>query len=867
MSFSENVLQKFKAIAFLLVSVCSFMSLVAQTNLVPNSSFETLTSCPTGGAQWNCCSNWNNVNLNMGIGAWGTPDFYTSCGTGGTSPPSVFSGTCTPRTGNSMMGVSLFNNGSVNCREYISCPLTCSMFPGNTYTLSFWLNNGTFGSPHSIRNIGVCFSAGTLTQSACSIISATPQCEILTNAFSTSWVQYTFAISPTSIWNTLTFGSFRTDAQNNVTQERSSHSAATSFYAYYFVDDIQVLTSTIPTTVSLAATISQPTSCASKGSVTIVPSNTNVSMAYYWYPGGQTTATLSNLSNGVYTVQGSYQNSCGIGLTNQTIAIQNPFMPIVSLSASAQSLCTNHTLTINANVLGGSPGPYTYAWFGTPGTSQFTITNFVWGQHTFSASVAGANGCAAEATISVYFYGAPGVLNVPPVTICNGAVTTLSASSIYAQNYLWSTSQTVPVIYVSPNISTVYTLTGSIGQCSTVSHVSVNVNPLPSINLLTSSITCFGTNNGSATVSLSAGSPPYQISWSSVPVQTGSLASSLGPGVYILSVTDSQTCSSSTVFAIQEPPPLNLLASVSPSLLCVGKTTSLSASASGGTGPPYSFNWINGLPQANYTLTETNAGTYIYSVQVLDANGCQNQKTVSVQFEAFPLLTVTGIQTLCGVSAITLVATGASSYMWNTGSQNAQIVVTPFASTSYTVFGASSAANCTAMAIHSVSVSSMPNIVLSFPQEICIGEQISIQASGAENYTWSLGGIGNIVSFVPTAPGPYTVTGTNGGFCQTYKTFSINLVECLGIEESVLTGALKVFPSPVTAELFILLPSEEKVEQIAIYDLMGKKIIGIQESNLFEGKVRLELSDLESGAYLVRVQSGARIREEKFIKQ
>lgn len=852
---------------FLILLLIGFKQLVAQTNLVSNGSFETYTACPTGGAQWNRCTNWNNVNSNLGIGLWGTPDYYTTCGTGNTSPPSVFSGTCNPRTGSSMMGLALFNTGIANAREYLACPLSCSMFPGNTYTVSFWLSNGTSGSPYSISNIGVCFSSGPLSQSGLGVISATPQCELTSTVFSTSWVQYTFTVSPTTVWNYLTFGSFKTDAQNNVTMARSSLGQPSGFYAYYFVDDIVVLTSSIANTVSLVSSASQPTSCFALGSATAIPSNTNVLVSYYWSPGGQTSGTVNNLASGVHTVTGSYQNSCGIGLAINTVSIQNPFTPIFSLTASAHTLCTNSTLTISANVLGGSPGPYSYAWFGTPGSSQFIVSNWVWGQHTFSATATGLNGCPVEATISILFLGSPGVLSLPIQTVCAGSAITLSASSIYAQNYIWSNSFTVPVISVSPSLSTVYTLTGSIGTCSTVSNVTVNVSPRPIPQISATNISCFAANNGSATASFTIGVPPYQISWNTFPIQTGSLVIGLGPGIYHAMVTDGLGCSSSQSFAINEPSILTLSATASPTLLCTGNTSWLNAVASGGTGPSYTYTWMNVGALSSYSVTQSASGIYIYTVQAKDGNGCSLQKTVSVEYNATPTLSVTGITTVCAAGTITISAFGAFTYQWNTGSQNSQISVTPSLTTAYTVTGTSAVGNCTSLAVHQVSIYPTPTLFVTGPAIACYGDLVTYSVTGALNYLWSSGMNGSIYGFTAGVTSNYSVTGYDAQGCQADTSFSLVVDECLGLKTFFAGNIISLGPNPVVdvLNLFGLNVYSAELIIVGIYNSNGSEMKTI-ESVAQSSELKIDVGELPEGLYFIKTSLYNKVYIGKFIK-
>ena len=59
-------------------------------------------------------------------------------------------------------------------------------------------------------------------------------------------------------------------------------------------------------------------------------------------------------------------------------------------------------------------------------------------------------------------------------------------------------------------------------------------------------ISCFGGNDGTASVAVSGGSPPFIYSWNTVPVQTNSSITNLLPGTYNVTVTDFYGCTAST---------------------------------------------------------------------------------------------------------------------------------------------------------------------------------------------------------------------------------------------------------------------------------------------------------------------------------
>lgn len=294
--------------------------------------------------------------------------------------------------------------------------------------------------------------------------------------------------------------------------------------------------------------------------------------------------------------------------------------------------------------------------------------------------------------------------------------------------------------------------------------------------------------------------------------------------------------------------------------ICNGQSLTLLAS-----GAP-SYTWSTNSTSSSITISPpTNT---VISVQA-SGGTCSANSIVQVTVSVYPNPTINtiGTNTLCTRTTITITASGADTYQWSSGHQGAQIIVLPLATTVYTVTGTNTLSGCSASAIHLVSVSSTPTLSIFGTPVACIGSQVTYSALGATVLNWSSGGTGPVTSFIPVAPGLYTLTGINGGLCQASSTFSINLVECLGLEEAKRKSEFSLFPSPVTTELNIILPFETQVEEISIYDMMGKTLKVIQDLRPVDSKVILDLSDLKSGVYLLRVQSGTRSSEEKFIKQ
>ena len=134
-------------------------------------------------------------------------------------------------------------------------------------------------------------------------------------------------------------------------------------------------------------------------------------------------------------------------------------------------------------------------------------------------------------------------------------------------------------------------------------------------NALTASIqqttvSCLGGNNGTATVSPSAGTGPYSYSWSNS--QNTQTATGLVSGNYTCTVTDANNCTvSKTIFVSQPSSTLTASIQQTPVSCFGGNNGTATVSPSAGTGP-YSYSWSNsqntqtatGLVSGNYTSVQ-----------------------------------------------------------------------------------------------------------------------------------------------------------------------------------------------------------------------------------------------------------------------
>ncbi len=126
-------------------------------------------------------------------------------------------------------------------------------------------------------------------------------------------------------------------------------------------------------------------------------------------------------------------------------------------------------------------------------------------------------------------------------------------------------------------------------------------------------------------------------------------------------------------------------------------------------------------------------------------------------------LTVTS-PTVCSgtVPNLTLTANGATNYTWSTGANTSTIgIITPSATTNYTVKGTDALGNCYVKKIATVLVNITPTITVPVGGICPVGGSHTFVPTGAATYTYEGGS--DIVS--PTVTTTYSVAGTSSAGC------------------------------------------------------------------------------------------------------
>lgn len=382
---------------------------------------------------------------------------------------------------------------------------------------------------------------------------------------------------------------------------------------------------------------------AAQDSLTCVVSQTTVSGAgsstgdnitYQWTTTDGHIVSGANDINAVVNAAGTYLLTVADTLNNcesvaQVTVLSFTNTPNIAVAPANQITCNDSTSTVSAT-LDGDPADFNIQWTTNDGhiVSGATSLNAVvdTAGSYFIAVTSNINGCSSYDTVAVTEY-----FNIPSgnfqYTLVDDVFSGTASSSSPTHTYLWdfgngqTSTEKDPVVTLGEGLFNVcLTVTNECGsdqKCQTINNSSVLTASITSNN-----ISCFGLNNGTASVSVSGGIAPYTYLWTGPDgyTSTESTISNLASGTYTVTITDSQNETVVQSVTISEPTQI-VLSSVN--IINDSENSgvgAISVDVSGGTGA-LQYLWSNGEKTQN--IKDLVAGTY--NCTVTDENGCQKQ--------------------------------------------------------------------------------------------------------------------------------------------------------------------------------------------------------------------------------------------------
>jgi gliding motility-associated-like protein len=326
----------------------------------------------------------------------------------------------------------------------------------------------------------------------------------------------------------------------------------------------------------------------------ILPSQSTNGVSGIWSP------AIDNTSTTTYT----FTPNNGQCASQQTMTV-NVGPPAVPTFNSIGPFCVGNTFGLPSISLEGYTGTWSPA-----------INNQVNTTYTFTPNV---GQCALNGALQVAINPNPTIAINEAPEICEGQSTTLTTTvSQLGGTYSWQPGNlTTPQVFVSPNITTNYTVTYILNGCaSQPANATVTVNPNIPVDAGLPVSICQG-----GQITLTASGTPNNV-WSGG-VLDGVPFNPIQTTVYYVTGTSASGCitSDSVVVTVNSNPIIN---AGNPQTVCVGESVVLQASGAGINGM---YSWSNG---ATNGVAFTVNGTQVYTVTGTDANGCSSTASLTI---------------------------------------------------------------------------------------------------------------------------------------------------------------------------------------------------------------------------------------------
>lgn len=582
-------------------------------------------------------------------------------------------------------------------------------------------------------------------------------------------------------------------------------------------------------TWSLAYTI--PTSTANFGANGVVADfSTSNPMVYATSVETNSNRLVSIMDNGASatatTIATSASNAIFRGLAFSPCAT-----PSISALSSNGPICAGQSLSLSATASGGTLTNFT--WYGSGAfSSSITASTSISGASTGAYTLQATNACGASYSVITVTVNPIPQLNITPSSpaVCFGQTLALNATG--ANSYTWSNG-IVNMVSFTPTISTTYSVTGGSAGCLGTATVAVTVN---TISLSALPITICGGQSGT----LSAGGAS-SYTWSTGANTSSITVSPSATTAYTVTGTSAAGCvaSATTQVVVTNSPAITLN---SPTI-CAGSSATIIANGVN------TYTWNTGSNSNSIVVSPLSNTTYSI---VGTLAGCVGQATNAtvVQVNPTPTISIAGSSTTCAGVAVTLTASGALTYTWNSGAQTATLSINPTITTVYTVSG-SNVSGCATSMSKTINVLPLPVLsVVSSSSVICSGQSVTLNASGATTYTWSNGSNASLVSVSPVSTTNYTLSGTSPNGCSASILFTQTVSACTDFNNHAHAPLLvELYPNPASNEIRIQL-HEASSADVILFNTIGNVVL---EFKNIKSSEHLDVSGLSNGIYYVKV--------------
>lgn len=581
----------------------------------------------------------------------------------------------------------------------------------------------------------------------------------------------------------------------------------------------------------------------------------------FYFPNVQAPTTKPLTVTNTFTLTVTDLASSCQASDQMVVNVINSTALMVVASANPTVACSGTPVQLSALASGGI-GNYTYSWSSLPAGFSSTLANPIANplySTTYTVSVSdGSNFTSASTSVSVhppvlcYIAGLPAQLctNSLPLTLQGNPSGGLFSGTAVAAGVFY------PAL-AGTGVHKIYYQYTNTNGCSGIDSASIAVLPPPVVSL---SGIPMSVCNSDAPYTLVGNPAGGTFTGTGV---NGNLfnPAGLSVGSHLLSYhyTDTATqCFSSASISITVKPAPTANAGSDQTIACGGSGVQIGSSPL----PTLNYFWSPSAGLSNPLISNPVANpayTTVYILQVTDTQSqCSSYDTVVVFVMGGPTVSVSADTMICAGSSISLMAGGASHFLWSTGDTNAVIWVQPLQTTSYVVQVYNDTL-CKGIDSILVEVVQPKLVSLGNDTAISIGSSIVLDAGGGfVSYLWSTGSTQQsiLVDGFVIGWGVHnlwvTVLDSNG--CSSSDTLVLAVVT--GIPSMTDETIIRVYPNPFEEEVWVELGegANHGTSGVFLYDAAGRKVI----VSVFKegGRIRLYAPALPDGAYILEVFNG-----------
>lgn len=489
-------------------------------------------------------------------------------------------------------------------------------------------------------------------------------------------------------------------------------------------------------------------------------------------------------------------------LNNATSAVANQDRLVVNGLLDLSGLTSANRFVIQMQSLGATNQPGSLPGFVSSNSYSWTIATFsslslpagATLNNLFTLNRTGfTNLTVSNATFTIVRSGNALVLrydvpcavtmSVESETICRGGSANITASGCTGGTVAWPAGFSGSGLTRTASFTTTtnYTLTCTVGACTTTATGTLTVRTPPTVSL-TATNACVGQ---AVSLSATSGLSSYTFSWSGGVIAGGATSNtrslsgvSAGTYSFTVRVANSNGCiatatDAATVVALPTP---TLTASPSRTLTCAVRSLTLTA----GGGGSYAFARVGGgaglvsQNSAAGTAVVNASGTYAVTVT---SNGCSATTSTGISSNTTaPTLTLnlnTGTLTCATTRLILTPTTSAMGVRWSTGAITNSLTVTTSGTYSLTATGAN---GCTATATSTITSNTTAPTLTVTPSSgtlTCAAASLTLTAATSgtgvlwNNNTTSLTRVVNSAS-------TYSVTATGANGCRSVSSVVVS---------------------------------------------------------------------------------------------